>query len=95
MERLLNILPALGVAAYMTGLEVGGYDLLFMRALSLVLALVLVPTVVLGLRRGVLPDIGLGLDMGSTVEFYYLILLFFLAQRYFIRGISVTGLAGR
>lgn len=61
MERLLNILPALGLAAYLAGLEVGGHDLFFMRTLSLVLALVLVPTAVLGRRRKALPDIGLGL----------------------------------
>lgn len=61
MDRLLGILPALGIAAYMTGLEVSGYDLFFMRPLCLVLALVLLPATLLGLRRGVLPDVSLGL----------------------------------
>jgi len=61
MERLLNLLPALGLAAYLTGLEVGGHDLALMRPLSLVLALVLLPAAILGLRRKVLPDIALGL----------------------------------
>lgn len=61
MDRLLGILPALGIAAYMTGLEVSGHDLSFMRPLCLGLALLLLPALVLGLRRGVLPDVSLGL----------------------------------